>query len=98
AAFQKDPQYPLARRYFERQREHASKSRLRVGVIEGQFSGYRDYDEEVRRDFDAALGQLRSAGLEIVSVPDVEFLNDIHLLHQHIYCKALSYYFQAEVS
>lgn len=97
AAFQKDPQYPLARNYFERQRSFAALKRsLKVGVIAEQFRGYGAYDEEIKEDFRIAVDCLRHAGVVVSAVEGVEFVNDIHLLHENIYCKSLSYYFQSE--
>jgi Asp-tRNA(Asn)/Glu-tRNA(Gln) amidotransferase A subunit family amidase len=98
AAFQKDPQYPLAKNYFDRLRRYASTATVKIGVIGEQFRGFGDYDAEVKEDFAQAVESLMAAGFTVSKVEGVEFMNDIHVLHQNIYCKSLSYYFQAEYS
>lgn len=96
ATFQKEAQYPLARRYFELQKTYAGKPTLKVGLIGEQFHGYAAYDEEVREDFERAAGMLHGDGIIVEPLAHVGFINDIHPLHERIYCKALSYYFQTE--
>ena len=96
AAFQKDPQYPLARNYFERRKSYGQKRSLRVGVVTEQFRGYAAYDSEIREDFGRAVDCLKRPGIDLSDVKNVEFINDIHVLHRNIYCKSLSYYFQTE--
>lgn len=98
AAFQGDPQYPTARNYFDRQKQHAAKTSLRIGVITDQFGGYFGYDTEVKSDFAVAVDLLARSGLRVMPVAGAGFINEIHSLHQEIYCKALSYYFQEEFS
>jgi Asp-tRNA(Asn)/Glu-tRNA(Gln) amidotransferase A subunit family amidase len=98
SSFQHDPQYPVARKYFERDEAHREFAMPRVGVIRDQFRGYGSYDAEVRSDFDKLVSRLSDAGLRVSEVRGIDFINDIHLLHQNIYCKSLSYYFQAEAA
>jgi Asp-tRNA(Asn)/Glu-tRNA(Gln) amidotransferase A subunit family amidase len=98
SAFQKDPQYPIAKNYFERLGRFRSKNDLKIGVIAEQFSGYAAYDSYVKADFDRATGLLAAPGVEVSAVQGIGFINEIHALHQKIYCKSLSYYFQQEFS
>ena len=44
SAFQKDPQYPIAKNYFERLKRFRSKNEVKIGVIAEQFAGYSAYD------------------------------------------------------
>jgi Asp-tRNA(Asn)/Glu-tRNA(Gln) amidotransferase A subunit family amidase len=97
AAFQKDPQYPLAKKYFERLEIYQRGEGVRLGVISDQFTRFAAYDAEVRADFASVLDLLARSGLPASPVRNVDFINDIHPLHQRIYCKALSYYFQQEL-
>jgi Asp-tRNA(Asn)/Glu-tRNA(Gln) amidotransferase A subunit family amidase len=96
AAFQKNPQYPFAIKYFDALAAHRRKSKVRVGIFDSQFAGYAAYDSSVREDFDDAAQMLRAAGIELSRIDGVDFINEIHGLHQIIYNKALSYYFQQE--
>jgi Asp-tRNA(Asn)/Glu-tRNA(Gln) amidotransferase A subunit family amidase len=98
ATFQKDPQYPIAQNYFDRLKRFRGKSRVRVGVLAEQFGGYVNYESCIKQDLGAAVDCLANAGIEVSHVEGVEFINEIHPLHEHIYCKALSYYFQQEFS
>jgi Asp-tRNA(Asn)/Glu-tRNA(Gln) amidotransferase A subunit family amidase len=98
ASFQKDAQYPLARRYFEQQKRYAGKPKLNIGLIGDQFRGYSEYDSEVREDFQRTAGMLHGDGYTVEPIVNVGFINDIHPLHERIYCKALSYYFQTEAA
>jgi Asp-tRNA(Asn)/Glu-tRNA(Gln) amidotransferase A subunit family amidase len=98
ASFQKDPQYPVAKNYFNHQQRHRQRQQLRIGVITDQFAGYARYDAGVKRDFAEAVQHLDSSGMHISQPGGIEFINEIHPLHQKIYCKALSYYFQQEVA
>jgi Asp-tRNA(Asn)/Glu-tRNA(Gln) amidotransferase A subunit family amidase len=102
AAFQKEPQYPGAQNYFKELKKFQDKDRLKyiippkIGLITDQFNGYSNYDSYVKKDFEIAVERLASAGIEVSPVNGVEFINDVHSLHDTIYCKALSYYFQDE--
>lgn len=96
ATFQKEAQYPAARNYFDRMKSYREKGSIKIGVFADQFDGYVNYDPYVRDDFMLAADCLADAGFEISHLPGAEFINDIHALHEHIYCKALSYYFQGE--
>ena len=98
SVFQKDPQYPIAKNYFERLKRFRSKSKLKIGVIAEQFAGYAAYDSYIKADFGRATELLTASGVEVSAVQGVGFINDIHPLHQKIYCKSLSYYFQQEFS
>lgn len=96
AAFQKDPQYPFAKNYFERLKSFNSKAKFRIGIISDQFAGYTAYDSYVKTDFRKAIELLFADDRELVGVDGISFINDIHSLHQRIYCKSLAYYFQHE--
>jgi Asp-tRNA(Asn)/Glu-tRNA(Gln) amidotransferase A subunit family amidase len=97
AAFQKDPQYPLAKNYFDALKRFRGKQKLNVGVVAEQFVGYSNYAPYVREDFEAAVHHIAGSIPNVSHVAGIDFINEIHPLHQQIYCKALSYYFQQEM-
>jgi Asp-tRNA(Asn)/Glu-tRNA(Gln) amidotransferase A subunit family amidase len=97
-AFQKDPQYPFARRYFDELQSSRQRTGLRVGVVTDQFAHYGEYEPYVQQDFARALALIADAGVAVQSVREIDFINEIHPLHHTIYCKALSYYFQQEMT
>jgi Asp-tRNA(Asn)/Glu-tRNA(Gln) amidotransferase A subunit family amidase len=99
AAFQRDRNYPIAVNYFDRLKRFHEKTCVKIGVVGEQFSGYADYDANVKEDFRLAVDVLaRSPAVEVAPVGRIEFINEIHPLHEAIYCKSLSYYFQDEFS
>lgn len=97
STFQKEKEnYHNARNYFAAQQSFQKKSKLRVGIISDQFRGYCDYDGYIKDDFEAILTRLAGPDIDFDLVTDIDFINEIHPLHELIYCKSLSYYFQEE--
>jgi Asp-tRNA(Asn)/Glu-tRNA(Gln) amidotransferase A subunit family amidase len=96
STFQKEPQYPGAKNYFDLPKRILARPRLRIGIVTDQFRGYRDYSREVRDDFDLTVSRLQHSGFEIQAPRAIDFINEVHPLQDRIYCKALSYYFQEE--
>ena len=97
ATFQKEPEnYFYAQNYFNCYKEFKARKKLRIGIITDQFSGYDNYDSCVKDDFAALLKKIAGSDIELEMVENVDFINDIHAMHDQIYCKSLSYYFQEE--
>jgi Asp-tRNA(Asn)/Glu-tRNA(Gln) amidotransferase A subunit family amidase len=97
ATFQKESEnYFYAKKYFDSHKEFKTKKKLRVGIITDQYNGYAQYDNYVKDDFATLLEEILGPEIELDMVANVEFINDIHALHDTIYCKSLSYYFQEE--
>jgi Asp-tRNA(Asn)/Glu-tRNA(Gln) amidotransferase A subunit family amidase len=97
ATFQKEPEnYFYAQNYFSSYKEFKTRRKLRIGIIADQFSSYADYDSYVKEDFAALLKKIAGPDIELEMVGNVDFINDIHAMHDQIYCKSLSYYFQEE--
>jgi Asp-tRNA(Asn)/Glu-tRNA(Gln) amidotransferase A subunit family amidase len=69
---------------------------LKVGIVNDQFSGFADYDSYIKEDFAALLKKIADSDVELEKVKNIDFINDIHAMHDQIYCKSLSYYFQEE--
>lgn len=94
ATLQRDRDYPYAARYFEARPE--PERTLRIGILGDEFDGFSDYDADVREDFGRAVDHLARLGHRVEAVPGLDFINEIPPLHEAIYCKSLSYYFQGE--
>jgi Asp-tRNA(Asn)/Glu-tRNA(Gln) amidotransferase A subunit family amidase len=94
--FQKDRNYPNAAKYFERLKQFQEASRNRIGLVTDQFEKYSAYDPGVKNDFSGLLEILSAHNPDMNAVKDISFINRIHELHDTIYCKSLSYYFQDE--
>lgn len=95
---QKGKDYPFSVNYFNFYEKFKSKntSQLRIATVTSSFKGYTHYGENVKKDFEAAI-QTLCKDFEINEVRGVEFINEIHHLHEHMYSKSLSYYFQNEI-
>ncbi len=95
ATLQRDRDYPYAQRYFDDIFPPGRSAR--IGVLDSQFGGFADYDGDVTADFEAAVVGLEEMGHRVSRVTDADFINEIPPLHETIYCKSLSYYFQDEL-
>jgi Asp-tRNA(Asn)/Glu-tRNA(Gln) amidotransferase A subunit family amidase len=97
STFQKEVEnYYNARNYFSAYKSFQQKNKIRVGIISNQFFGYEDYDDYIKEDFEELITRLSNNDINFEIVSDVDFINEIHPLHESIYCKSLSYYFQEE--
>jgi Asp-tRNA(Asn)/Glu-tRNA(Gln) amidotransferase A subunit family amidase len=97
ATFQKEREnYFYAQNYFNCYKKFKARKKLKIGIITDQFSGYDNYDSYVKDDFAALLKKIAGSDIELEMVENVDFINDIHAMHDQIYCKSLSYYFQQE--
>jgi Asp-tRNA(Asn)/Glu-tRNA(Gln) amidotransferase A subunit family amidase len=95
---QKGKDYPFSNHYFTFHDKYKSKktSDLKIGMITDSFKFYTNYGQYVKDDFDNAVTTLGKQFF-IEEMKDIDFINSIHPLHEHIYSKSLSYYFQAEI-
>jgi Asp-tRNA(Asn)/Glu-tRNA(Gln) amidotransferase A subunit family amidase len=95
---QKGKDYPFSSNYFEFYNKYKSKtpSDLKIGIVTESFGFYKDYDEYIKRDFNDFVENLEKQ-YAISEVTGVNFINQIHALHEHIYSKSLSYYFKNEI-
>jgi Asp-tRNA(Asn)/Glu-tRNA(Gln) amidotransferase A subunit family amidase len=75
-------------------RLNAPKNRpWKVAILKG-----RTWDlasEECKLQFDKFINSIEKQGV-IAELVDIDFLNDVHAIHENIYNKSLSYYFEAE--
>jgi Asp-tRNA(Asn)/Glu-tRNA(Gln) amidotransferase A subunit family amidase len=95
---QKGKDYPFSTNYFDFYKGYTQKhyTELRIGTVTSSFNLYDQYDQSVTKDFDEVIDILGKE-FEITEVEDVDFINQIHNLHEHIYSKSLSYYFKNEI-
>lgn len=95
---QKGKDYPFSNNYFTFYEKYKAKkeSDLKIGLVTESFRSYGNYAPYVKNDFNEAIGAIGKKFF-VEEMKDVEFINSIHALHEHIYSKSLSYYFQAEI-
>jgi Asp-tRNA(Asn)/Glu-tRNA(Gln) amidotransferase A subunit family amidase len=97
STFQKEVKnYFYAANYFSNYESFKRKKSFKVGTITNQFYGYKDYDSDVKVSFSSLLSILSGESINFFDVQNVQFMNEIHELHDIIYCKSLAYYFQEE--
>ena len=94
--FQKDRNYPNAKKYFDYYLGFKEKRELKIGIVTSQFKPFESYKSYVKDTFNQFINELTSSEFLFEEVPKIEFINEIHSLHDIIYCKSLSYYFKAE--
>jgi Asp-tRNA(Asn)/Glu-tRNA(Gln) amidotransferase A subunit family amidase len=94
--FQKDRNYPNAKKYFDHYSCFKEKSKLKIGIVTNQFRLFVNYKSYVKDTFDQFINELKAPELVFEEVPEIEFINEIHSLHDTIYCRSLSYYFEEE--
>jgi Asp-tRNA(Asn)/Glu-tRNA(Gln) amidotransferase A subunit family amidase len=90
-----------AKNYFAHYRKYKDKNDLQIGVVSNTFAGYANYDLYVQDALELFIKQLSLSADMNVNVKEaagIEFINEIHPLHEVIYCKSLSYYFKEEFS
>jgi len=95
---QRGDDYPFSKNYFDFYNRFKSKKGvdLKIGVIKDSFAGYKNYDNNVKSDFDEVLSILASK-YSLCEMKDISYINEIHTLHENIYSKSLSYYFKNEI-
>lgn len=97
----KGKDYPYSSNYYSFLTSYKSRIKdgvrdLRIGVVSDAFHNYVNYDDYVKTDFSELLAVL-AKDLNLVSLKGVDFINEIHPLHEAMYSKSLSYYFQEEM-
>jgi len=88
---QAEDQYPYSKDYFKKKK---NKKKFRIGIISDCFSGYKNYDEEVKKDFELFCEKYLNK-YKIIKNSDFCFINKVHENHENIYCKSLAYYFKS---
>ena len=88
---QAEDQYPYSKNYFKKIK---NKKKFTIGIISDCFSGYKNYDEEVKKDFELFCEKYLNKH-NIVKNLDFNFINKVHENHENIYCKSLAYYFKS---
>ncbi len=89
------PNYPMSYQAFkDENRLSAPKNRpWKVAILKGKTWDLAS--EECKLQFDKFVNSLEKQGV-IPELVDIDFLNDAHAIHENIYNKSLSYYFEAE--
>jgi Asp-tRNA(Asn)/Glu-tRNA(Gln) amidotransferase A subunit family amidase len=96
--FQKGNDYPYSKKYFSFFEKYKTigKSKIKVGVLSNELNVLKGFKNYVSNDFESFLSII-SVNYDIVELKNISFLNSIHPIHELMYSKSLSYYFQNEI-
>lgn len=98
SVLQKGPDYPFSLKYFDLYDQFKSKefNKLKIGYISEHLEVYKGFEGYVKNDFEEVKSIL-SKDLSLKLVSGIDFVNEIHDLHEQMYSKSLSYYFTNEM-
>lgn len=95
--FQKGKDYPYSINFFENFERFKHKvSKHRIGIFDDSLSVIKNYSNNVMTDYQIVINILSNL-FDLYQIKNINFLNEIHLIHEEMYAKSLSYYFQNEI-
>jgi Asp-tRNA(Asn)/Glu-tRNA(Gln) amidotransferase A subunit family amidase len=94
----KGTDYPYSFNYFQMHKTFLNKnhSKLKIGIITEKLNVYSNFNNYVKKDYATTIDTL-SKSYNITELPNLDFINEIHNLHEQMYSKSLSYYFKNEM-
>jgi Asp-tRNA(Asn)/Glu-tRNA(Gln) amidotransferase A subunit family amidase len=95
---QKGKDYPYSLNYFLNFEKYYQKkdSDIKIGIICDNLRVFKGFENYVKDDFEFLISNI-SNKFNISEIPYSNFLDEIHVLHETMYSKSLSYYFKNEV-
>lgn len=95
--FQKGKDYPYSINFFENFEKYNKRlTNLKIGVLDNSLKVFKNFANDIMTDFELVKKHIEEKH-EIQEIKNVEFLNEIHPIHEEMYAKSLSYYFQNEI-
>jgi Asp-tRNA(Asn)/Glu-tRNA(Gln) amidotransferase A subunit family amidase len=97
-SLQQGKNYPYSLNYFEQYKKFKEKEKkeYKIGILSSAFAGFDNYADYVKEDFNNVVSII-SKSFNTTDIKAVTHLNEIHPLHENMYSKSLSYYFQNEI-
>lgn len=92
----KGQDYPYSSNYYSLHRAYKEKKHFKVGFVTDSFKHFSSYAEYVKKDFSLVQDKI-SKSFSCEDLQNIDFINDIHPLHELMYAKSLSYYFKNEM-
>jgi Asp-tRNA(Asn)/Glu-tRNA(Gln) amidotransferase A subunit family amidase len=94
----KSKDYPFSKKYFDKFSNYINKnkSEIKFATITTEFNYYDNYESYVKNDFEEVISIINK-NFQYKKIGDVDFINQIHEIHENIYAKSLSYYFKNEI-
>jgi Asp-tRNA(Asn)/Glu-tRNA(Gln) amidotransferase A subunit family amidase len=95
--FQKGKDYPYSINFFENFEKYNKRStKLKIGILDNSLKVFKNFANDIMTDFELVVKIIEEKH-EIQEIKSVQFLNEIHPIHEEMYAKSLSYYFQNEI-
>lgn len=92
--YQKGSDYPNSIKFNDNHKKN--KLKVRIGLLGKKMNFLSNFKDYVNNDFSDFI-DLEKNNLNFSYVNDLDFLNDIHFIHETMYSKSLSYYFKQEI-
>lgn len=95
--FQKGKDYPYSINFFENfSKYNKNLNKLKIGILDISLNVFKNFTNVVMSDFELVKKTIE-ANFELREIKSIDFLNEIHPIHEEMYAKSLSYYFQNEI-
>lgn len=88
--------HPFVHKYLDQHQQDATRKQWKVAFVKGpRWSDAETYAQAALEEFAAKLDNHNSIVVEELALPTI--FEQVHEIHQKIYCKMLSYYFSEEL-
>jgi Asp-tRNA(Asn)/Glu-tRNA(Gln) amidotransferase A subunit family amidase len=95
--FQKGRDYPYSINFFENfSKYNKNFNKLKIGILDNSLNVFKNFTNVVMSDFELVKKTIEE-NYELREIKSIDFLNEIHPIHEEMYAKSLSYYFQNEI-
>lgn len=95
--FQKGRDYPYSINFFENfSKYNKNLNKLKIGILDNSLNVFKNFTNVVMSDFELVKKTIEE-NYEMHEIESIDFLNEIHPIHEDMYAKSLSYYFQNEI-
>jgi Asp-tRNA(Asn)/Glu-tRNA(Gln) amidotransferase A subunit family amidase len=95
--FQKGRDYPYSINFFENFSNYNKNfNKLKIGILDNSLNVFKNFTNVVMSDFELVKKTIEE-NYELREIKSIDFLNEIHPIHEEMYAKSLSYYFQNEI-
>ena len=92
---QKGSDYPYSKNYFKNFNFNKNNlSKLKIGIFNNSLNVMKNFSSSVMNDFESVIDKIKH---NLVEIKNIDFLNQIHGIHEQMYAKSLSYYFKNEI-
>jgi Asp-tRNA(Asn)/Glu-tRNA(Gln) amidotransferase A subunit family amidase len=95
--FQKGNDYPYSINFHNNFKKYKNKNKkYKIGVLGASLNVLNNITKSIMNDFEFIISQLNLRH-DLIELKTLGFLNQVHTIHENMYAKSLSYYFQNEI-